>query len=74
MQSFQNFVMPKFFSCDPLRDPPLNLFVLDQKMKGIKKHATAWCDRIFCSGEELNHQDLQRQFDLVRSLSCVRIL
>ena len=36
------------------------MFVHDQKMKGKKKHAPAWCVRIICFGEELKHQDLSR--------------
>ncbi|KAL3569616.1 hypothetical protein D5086_029506 [Populus alba] len=36
------------------------MFVHEQKMKGKKKHAPAWCVRIICFGEELKHQDLSR--------------
>jgi len=32
----------------------------DQKMKGEKKHAPAWCDRIICFWEELMQQEFSR--------------
>jgi hypothetical protein len=32
----------------------------DQKMKGEKKHAPAWCDPIICFGEGLKQQEFSR--------------
>ena len=36
--------------------------------------ACQWYVDCFGSRKELNHQDIQRQFELVRSLSCVKLL
>jgi hypothetical protein len=58
MQSLQYFWLA--YSRDPLRDLPCKMFVHDQKMKGKKKHAPAWCARIICFGEILKHQNLSR--------------